>query len=277
MNNSLPQQDEKRPDRAVATTGQAASPPKLVFEPDERQAARVARVRTFTVLAAAVLTLGALVLILTYRPRPPALPVQIAQARTVPLPESTTPVPAPAVIQQPPAFHETGVVGTAQLAAAAIDTLVSSAAGKWMRATELSRLGSVTRENGEDAVTKLRKAVVLADSARGDIALARQQAEVIFRASRGAESGTAFRLSALYAAIDRYLKSMADDADDRYSFYSKSEVSVKTVLLGDSAESDIQQNVAMSYLRRSEDRQNSIRRLAQQVREALLNIDNAGR
>ncbi|GEM_PF-1622493 len=277
MNESEPQQDEKRPDRAVGTTGQAASPPKLVFEPDQRQAARVARVRTFTVLAAAVLTLGALILILTYRPRPPALPEQIALARTVPLPESAASVPAPAIIQQPPASHVTGVVGKAQLAAAAIDTLVSSAAGKWLRASELTPQGSVTRENGEDVVAKFRKAVVLADSARGDIAMARQQAEVVFRASRDAESGTAFRLSALYAAIDRYLKSMADDADDRYSFYSKSEVSVKTVLLGDSAESDVQQNVAMSYLRRSEDRQSDIRRLAQQVREALLNIDNAGK
>lgn len=233
--------------------------------------------RTFTLLAAAVLTLGALILILTYRPHPPVLSEQIALARTVPLPESATSVPAPAVIQHPPASHVTGVVGRAQLAAAAIDTLVSSAAGKWLRASELTPQGSVTRENGEDAVTKLRKAVVLADSARGDIALARQQAEVVFRASRDAESGTAFRLSTLYAAIDRYLKSIADDADDRYSFYSRSEVAVKAVLLGDSAEADVQQNVAMSYLRRSEDQQNSIRRLAQQVHEALLNIDNAGK
>jgi len=146
-----------------------------------------------------------------------------------------------------------------------------------MRATELSQFGSVTHENGEDAVTKLRKAVVLADSARGDIALARQQAEVVLRASRDAESGAAFRLSTLYAAIDRYLKSIADDADDRYSFYSKSEAAVRALLLGDSAEADVQQNVAMSYLRRSEDQQNSIRRLARQVHEALLNINNAGR
>ena len=121
MNDSPLQQDENRPDRAVGTTEQAASPPKLVFEPNKRQAERVARVRTFTVLAAAVLTLGALILILMYRPRPPALPVQIAQARTVPLPESTAPVPAPAVIQPPSASDETGAVRTAQLAAAAMD------------------------------------------------------------------------------------------------------------------------------------------------------------
>jgi hypothetical protein len=269
--------DKKKPDQPVGTTGQAAAPPELVFKPDERQAARVARVRTFTVLATAVIMLGALVLILTYRPRPPARSVQMAQARYVPPAESATSAPAPAAIQQPLVYHETSVVEAAQLAAATIDTLVSRAAEKWLRTTELSPQGIVTRDNGEDAATKLRKAVILADSARRDIALARQQAEVVFRASREAESGIAFRLSVLYAAIDRYVKSMADDADDRYSFYSKSEVSVKAVLLGDQAESEVQQNVAMSYLRRSEDRQNSIRRLAQQVREALRNIDNAGR
>jgi hypothetical protein len=269
--------DKKKPDQPVGTTGQAASLPELVFKPDERQAARVARVRTFTVLATAVLMLGALVLILTYRPRPSVRPVHLTQARVVPPAESVLSVSESVASQKAPIRHETGVVEVAQQAAATIDTLVGRAAEKWLRATELSPQGIVTQDNAEDAAAKLRKAVILADSARRDIALARQQAEVVFRASREAESGIAFRLSVLYAAVDRYVKSMADDADDRYSFYSKSEVSVKAVLLGDSAESEIQQNVAMSYLRRSEKRQNSIRRLAQQVREALRNIDNAGR
>jgi hypothetical protein len=277
LNDSEPQPDAKQPDKPVGTTGQAVPPPELVFKPDERQAVRVARVRMFTVLVTAVLMLGTLVLILTYRPRPSVRSVPMAQARAVPWAESATPVPAPAATQRAPVFHKPDVVEVARSAAATIDTLVSRAAETWLRATELSPQGAVTRDNAEDAAEKLRKAVILADSARRDITLARQQAEVVFRASREAESGIAFRLSVLYAAVDRYVKSVADDADDRYSFYAKSEISVKAVLLGDQAESEVQQNVAMSYLRRSEERQNSIQQLAQQVREALRNIDNAGR
>jgi len=276
LNYPEPQPDKKQPDQPVGTAGQAA-PPELVFKPDERQAVRVARVRAFTVLATTVIMVWALVLIFLYRPQPSTRPGQTTPARIAPPAESVTPAAAPVAALQATVRHETGVVEAAQQAAATIDTLVSRAAEKWVRATELSPQGIVTRDNGEDVAVKLRKAVILADSARRDIALARQQAEVVFRASRDAESGSAFRLSVLYAAVDRYVKSVADDADDRYSFYSKSEVSVKSVLLGDQAESDIQQNVAMSYLRRSEERQRSIQRLAQQVREALRNIDNAGR
>jgi hypothetical protein len=276
LNDFESQPEKKQPDQLVGTTGQAV-PPALVFKPDERQAARVARVRTYTVMATAVIMLGALILILSYRPQPPAQPVQTTPARAAFPAESVVPALAPVVTEQAPNRRETGVVEVAQLATATIDTLMGRAAEKWLRATELSPQGIVTRENGEDAAAKLRRAAILADSARGDIALARQQAEVVFRASREAKSGDAFRLSVLYAAVDRYVKSVADDAGDRYSFYSKLEVSVRAVLLGDQAESETQQNVAMSYLRRSEERQAGIRRLAQQVREALHNIDNAGR
>ncbi len=277
MSATEPQPDKKQPDQPVGTTGQKAAPPALVFKPDERQAARVARVQTFTVVVTAVLVVGALSLIATYRPKPQARPSQATPVRTLPPVESIAPTPVPAATQQLPVRHEVSAAEVAQLATATIDTLVSTAAEKWLRATELSPQGTVTPENGEDVAAKFRKAVILADSARHDIVLARQQAEVVFRASRAAESGVAFRLSVLYAAIDRYVKSMADDADDRYFFYSKSEVSVKAVLLGDQAESEVQQNVAVSYLRRSEERQASIRRLLQQVHEALRNIDNAGR
>ena len=275
MNDPEPQPDKRQPDQPVVTTGQAVPP--LVFKPDERQAARVARVQTFTVVVTAVLVVAALILIATYRPRPQVRSSQTTLARALPPVESAASTPAPAAVQQPPVRHEVSVVEAAQSAAATVDTLVSRAAEKWLRATELSPQGVVTSDNADDVATKLRKAVILADSARHDIALARQQAEVVFSASRTAGSGAAVRLSGLYDAIDRYVKSVADDADDRYSFYSKSEVSVKAVLLGDQAESEIQQNVATSYLRRSEDRQNSIQQLAQQVHEALLNVDNGGK
>jgi hypothetical protein len=154
---------------------------------------------------------------------------------------------------------------------------VNAAAEKWLRATEFLPRGTVTSDNAQEAAEKLHKAVILADSASQDISLGRQQAELVRKASREAESGAAFRLSVLYAAADRYLKSMDEDAADRRAYYVKSEISVKAVLLDDQAESETQQNVANSYLRRSEGRQPSIQRLAQQMREAQRNIENAGK
>jgi hypothetical protein len=269
------QPDEKRPDQSVGTGRHPAALPELVFKPDVRQTVHVARVRMYTLLAGVAVVIVALAMMLSYRPQ--ARPSPAAVARPAPPAESTASAPVSADIQRPPGRHEASAVEAARLAASTIDTLVDRANEKWLRATELTPQGSVTSEKAEDVAVKLRKAAILADSARRDIALARQQAEVVFRASRDAKSGSAFRLSVLYDAVDRYVKSIAADADDRYSYYSKSEVSVKAVLMGDQAESEIQQNVAMSFLRRSEERQSSVRRLAQQVREALRNIDNAGR
>jgi hypothetical protein len=170
-----------------------------------------------------------------------------------------------------------GGVDIARSAVAAIDTLVSAAADKWLRAAEFLPQGKVTSDDAQEAAEKLRKAVILADSARQGISLGRQQAELVRKVSREAESGAGFRLSVLYSSMDRYLKSMEDDAADRRAYYVKSVASVEAVLLDDLAESETQQNVAMSYLRDSEDRQPSIRRLAEQMREAQRNIDNAGR
>ena len=274
MSGSDPQSNTKRSDESPQLP---SSPPRLVFKPDVRQAALVARVRLYTLIAAAILALVALFLILSYRPPVVIQRGQSAPVAAAPLAESVAPTAAPVTGQPPVVPHRAGGVDIARSAAATVDTLVTAAAEKWLRAAELSPQGVVTRDNAEDAADKLRKAVILADSARQDIARARQQAEVVRRASREAESRAAFRLGLLYAAIDRYLKSVDEDARDRHEYYVKSQASVKAILLDDPAESETQQNVAVSYLRRSEERQPSIRRLAEQVRDAQRNIENGDR
>jgi len=270
-----PQPDKKQPGQPAETAGVSSVPPKLVFKPDGQQAVRIARVRMYTILAAVIILLVALVLIISYRPPVVAQSGSVVTARAVPPIEGQTPQPTPPAGQPSPAPRKVGAIDAARSAAAAIDTLVSRATEKWMRATELLPRGNVTRDNAEDAAAKIRKAVILADSARQDIAMSGRQADVVLRASRDTESGSAFRLSVLYSAIDRYVKSMLDDAEDRYEYYLKSEASITAVLLGDQAESEIQENVAMSHLRLSEERQPGIQRLARQMREALRNIENA--
>jgi len=253
------------------------SPPKLVFEPDARQASRLARIRTYTLVATVVLMAVALVLILSYRPPPPKLNSPEPPKGAGYGPDTAIDTSRPAPSQPAPVSHKVATVGLARSAVAAIDTLVNAAAEKWGRARALSSPGTVTRDNAQDAAEQLRKAATLADSAQQDIRLAQQQAERIRAASREADSRFAFRLSVLYSAMSQYLGSMADDALDQRAYYEKSRASVDALLAGDQNESEIQQNVAMSYLRKSEDRQASLRRLADQMREALRNIENAGR
>lgn len=226
----------------------------------------------YTAIAAAILMIVALVLLITYRPPRVTRSGAAVLANAAHSVESVVPFAPPVAGQPVPVQPKASGVDIARSAAASIDTLVSRAAEKWLRATELSPQGIVTHDNGDDAAAKLLKAVILTDSARHDIALARQQAETVLSTSRDAESGVAFRLGVLYTAADRYLKSIEDDAEDRYEYYVKSEASVNAVLTGDTAESETQQNVANSYLRSSEERQAGIRRLAEQMREALGNI-----
>ena len=158
-----------------------------------------------------------------------------------------------------------------------LDSLVSAAREKWARASDLAWQGNMTRDNAQEASDGFRKAALLADSARQDIQSARQRGELVRSASRQAESSLGFRLSVLYTAIDRYLQSLDEDAADRWAYYDRQEASAQALLQDDSAESETQQNVAMSYLRNSEDRQAGLKRLADQMREAQGNIDNAGR
>ncbi len=237
----------------------------------------MARVRTFTLLAAAVLMVVALVLIISYRPPSVALPGVAAAGDTSFPTESVSTAVAQTAVQPAAVPRRASGAKIAMSAAAMVDTLVAAAGEKWLRAAELLPPGVVTTDNAGDAAAQLRRAVIIADSARRDVALARRQTEVVLRLSREAGSRTAFRLGVLYTALDRYLKSMRDDAEDQYAFYAKSKASVKAALLGDLAESETQQNVANSYLCSSEDRQAGIKRLAQQVREALRNLENVSR
>jgi hypothetical protein len=255
----------------------SSSPPKLVFEPDERQASHVARIRTYALLATVGLMIVALVLILSYRP-PPAKPV----SSEVP---GVAGQASDSVVQSgsqksggsAPVSRKSAAVDAARSAVAAVNALANAASEKWGRAKTLLPQGAVTRDNAQAAAEQLRKAVILADGAQQDIRLAQQQVERVRAASREAESNVAFRLSVLYLAMSQYVKSLADDAEGQHAYYLKLEASANALLAGDEAEAEIQQNVAMSYLRKSEDRQNGIRRLAEQMREALRNIDSAGR
>lgn len=275
MSGSEPQYDPRRTDEKPVAS--SSSPPELVFKPDVQQVVRVARVRTFSLLAAAILMIIALVLIISYRP-PPVKLANSEPPRGSALPIESVPLANPQATSRPaPAPRPATGVHIARSALAAVDTFVNAAGQKWARASDLLSPGPVTRDNSQEVADGFRRAVLLADSARRDIQSARQRGEAIRSASRQTESRLGFRLSVLYAAVDRYLKSLDEDAADRHAYYVRSEAAVEALLRLDGAEFEIQQNVATRYLRHSEEMQPSIKRLAEQMREAQRNIDNAGR
>jgi hypothetical protein len=270
LSGSDPQHDRQQPGEGPP------GPPRLVFKPDAKQAGRVARVRMITLLTAAILMIIAFALIISYRPPPVKIANPEPPRATTPPAESAAPASPQVPSRPPPAPRQTGVE-VARSAVAAVDSLVSAAREKWSRASELAPQGTVTRDNAQDAADGFRRAALLADSARQDIQSARQRGELVRSASRQAESSLGFRLSLLYTAIDRYLKSLDEDAADRQAYYASLEASALALLKDDAAEAETQQNVAISYLRHSEDRQAGIKRLAAQMREAEGNITNAGR
>jgi hypothetical protein len=251
--------------------------PRLVFKPDEKERERVARVRLLSFLAAGALMIVAFIMIISYRPPPVKLTLPEASRGLVPPTESAAATVSSMPSLAAPAARSAAGAEIVRAVTAAVDTLVSAAAEKWARASELGSQGIVTRDNAQVAADGFRKAAALADSARQDIRSAQQRAELVRDASRQTESRLSFRLSILYTAMDRYLRSLDDDAADRYSYYTKLQASAEALFQGDEAESEIQQNVAMSYLRHSEDRQAGLKLLLNQVREAQRNITNAGR
>ena len=273
MSGSQPPHDPRRPgEKPVAP----ASQPPLVFRPDAKQILRVARVRMFSLLAAAILMIVALFLIISYRPPPVKLTrPEVPKASTPPF-ESTAPV-SRQVPSRPASPPRTTGVEVARSVVAAVDSLVGAAGEKWIRARELASQATLTRDNAQEAADRFRRAALLADSARQVIQSAKRRGELVRSASRQAESRLGFRLSVLYTAIDRYLKSLDEDAADRQAYYAGLEASAQALLTDDPAESETQQNVAISYLRHSEDRQAGLRRLADQMREAQRNVDNADR
>lgn len=233
--------------------------------------------RMYTIIAAVILMLVALLLLVSYRPPVATRPGPATTLSTGRPIDSVAPlVPSPASSQPAVVQRKSGPVEIARAAASGIDTLISQAADEWLRASELLPQGDVPRDT-EDAAARLQKAAILADSARQQIVLAHGQADIIRQSSYEAGSNVAFRIGVLYTAADRYLKSMRDDAEDRYQYHVKSEASLQAALGGDHDEVEIQQNVANGYLRSSEERQPTIRRLAQQMDEALRNIENASR
>jgi hypothetical protein len=215
------------------------------------------------VMVCTLVVLGlTIIYVLTYRPRPPIYFGESdstglsAPVAGLPVEEESVPVrPSTPVAPKP----------TALVFVDDIERAASAAAGRWARASELEPVASPDSAEAALAAAFLRKAGTAADSARGDLAGARIAADAIRELSRQAREQQGFRLSVVYAAADRYVRALEQDAQDRVLYYRTLEQAVVMLVQADVAGFEIKQNVANSYRRRSEERQRSIHRLADEL------------
>jgi len=245
--------------------GDRPPPPVLEFKVDPAAARRVARVRMYVLGATVVSLLLAFVFVLSYRPRLPM--VNNATVDTLGERRFEPAVAGEPALSRPPApkAAQSPVDGTLA-AVAAIDRAAAQAADCWVRAGQLMAEVRLDSAGAADAAVLLARAIAVADSAGDDVHTARATADAVRALSRSASGTLGFRLSVVYAAADRYVRSLEQDAKDRALYFRTLDEAVGMLIQGDQSGFVIKQNVANSYQRRSEERQRSVRRLAEELR-----------
>jgi len=245
--------------------------------PDRSGTERVARIRTAVLAVTALLLLVTIVLVLLYRPPlPQYVPVRSAAPETL-----ATAEPTPSEPREPkpdlPRTKPDGPVEQALSALAMLDTAHRYALSRWAGAHDLLPTGTLDSTNAADAVTRFRKAAVLADSVRVLMTQARARAEEIRLASRRAEAGLGYRLSVAYTAAGRWLDMLTSEAEDQYQYLRMMEEAAAAWLEANSAGFEVKQNVANSHRRRSESRRRSLARRGGELLEATQALSPASR
>jgi len=263
-------EESSREDAPIAPASADKSEPHriLKFKVDSAAAARMARIRLFVLGTTTVLLLLAFVLVLSYRPSPRIAYQTTMSSMRASQPESVVASRRAAEAGPVSQAASFGPMDTVFSVLAYVDSAGARAADRWVRAEALVPQGRLDTTNAADAAALLRKAATLADSARADIAGARNRADAIRAISRAAEAGLGYRLSVVYASGMKYLQTIGQDADDRYLYYRTLEEAFVLLAQADEAGFETKQNVANSYRRRSDDRQRAVRQQAGQLSEA---------
>ena len=244
-------------------------PPAPVFKPDPRVTARVARTRYTMLVLTAVLVLAALVALIAYRPRPApqrripgtdSLPVPVGVSS--PVQDRSRPAPVAAPVPADP-------IAKTRAARVAIDRLVQSSDDRWLRAQGLMPSGVVDTSGAQAAISALRRAAVIEDSAAADMVDAGLEAAAIRDLARAPDAAQfAYGISLVYTSADQYIKAVTADVRDRQSCLAVTGEALAALAAGDPNEYEVKTNVANSYRYRSDDRQRTIKRLSGQLAQA---------
>ncbi len=237
--------------------------------PERSGAKWVARFRTGGLGVTAILLLLTIVLVLLYRPPLPRYNVTGSAVPDTPTTAERLPTEPVQLRPDQPKQTAAGPVEQTLSALAMLDTVHRYALSRWASARDLLPTGSLDSATATDAVTRFRKAALLADSVRALISQSRPRVEQIRLASRQAGAGLGYRLSVAYTAADRWLAMLTSEADDQYQYLRTMEEAVTALAQGNPAGFDVKLNVANSHRRRSETRRRTLARLQSQVQESV--------
>ena len=261
---------DKSPAPASGPTGsRPVLPPPPVFKPDPRISAQVARARHTMLVLTAVLVLVALVVLVAYRPRF-APQKQALATDTLPVPAGvSSPVQDRSHAAPVTAPVPADPISKTRAARAAIDRLVQVSNDRWLRAQELLPSDVVDTAGARAAMSSLRRAAVIEDSAAADVVDAGLEAVAIRDIARAPDAAqSAYGISLVYTSADQYLKVVTADVRDRQSYLAVTGEALAALVAGDIDEHDVKTNVANSYRYRSDDRQRTIKRLSGQLAQA---------
>lgn len=245
--------------------------PSIVFHPDEKKLARVARIRRLLFLLTFVILGVALIYFITYRPRSPevlfhsSLP-NIAETGLPKESNASRLVPADSFSGNKPKTDD--ILSQVHQWVVGIEISAQAAQNRWRRAQDLLPMAAVTREQADGALERLDEAQTMLDSASMDVADAEMKAKFIKQTSRNAHGRNAYHFSVIYVAADKYVSLLKKEAKGRHGFLDAFIASLRAVISGDRAEAEIKLNVANSYRCESDNRQRILKRRARQMRQA---------
>jgi hypothetical protein len=240
--------------------------PKLVFRPDEKRTTRVVVLRRLLMWTTiGILGIG-LFILARYRPRP--LTAAQPQAESTRSAVELVPARAESGSSQP----RVGVrADPIRQTIARVQTAIRDALGQWRRAAAVVPVEQVTADNATQLLAQVNAVSPLLDSARGELADAQAGNVRLEELSRSFESREAYRLSVVCAEAADYLKLLQAEAGDQDALFGSMVASCRAALGGDQDEATVKQNVANSFLRKSEGRQKSLARRASRFDEVVQN------
>ncbi len=253
------------------TGGSAESRQRLVFKPDERHVARVARFRRMVLFVTVLLLSGTILWFVVYRPAMPEQDVPVGRADQGP-PSTRPEVSVPGVVRDSGFVNRAAVPTGPDVVVRAtivrVDRQAAVALGCW-QAIRVLNLDVPAGDGAAGAGPgQFRTAALLLDSADVAVADVRDAARQVVGVMRDVDADRRYRLSILRVALDKYGELLDKERLDQRSQFVSRVAADRARSTGDAAETEIKLNVATSYQRRSENRRKQFTRRSVAVRAA---------
>ncbi|MEO0077543.1 MAG: hypothetical protein ABIK86_00885 [candidate division WOR-3 bacterium] len=254
------------PDRNKQGAG-VPQPPRLEFRPDLAKAGRIRAFRIVTLGLAAVVLAACLILMIAFQPRGVS---SITISEPGPAGEVVS-IQSPVKPAATPVTRQNSTTGVRD-AVVELEKLLGDVREYWRRAVSYVPLSLPAEGQLDEAVARVRRAVVMAESAAALADSGRKHLAGLKEALRQTGAG-GYRGSELSSAADDFLLELRACAADRLEHFRAQELAYVAFAAGDSAEFEVKGDVATGYLRKSELRERRIEQAKGRMRVALAELE----